>query len=99
MAVLPFPTFLMGEYGDNPLAVVVFAGTMASISALEVLMFARAHHLELMHERLAPEAYKWGFRAAMLPVAMFILTMPLVFISPYLALASWPEIGVVGGTC
>ena len=97
VALLPFPTFLVGEYGDNPLSVVVFAATMATISALEVLMYARAHHLELMHRRLSPAIYRWGFRSSMLPVAMFVVTMPVAFVSPYLAMGLWPVIGFLGG--
>jgi hypothetical protein len=29
IAFLPFPTSLLGEYGDNELAVVIYAGSLA----------------------------------------------------------------------
>ena len=57
----------------------------------------RAHHLELMHRRLSPAIYRWGFRSSMLPVVMFVVTMPVVFVSPYLAMGLWPVVGVLGG--
>lgn len=96
VALLPFPTYLVGEYSDNPLSVVVFAASMAAISGLEVLLYARAHHFELMQNRLSRDAYRWGFRASTFPVVMFVATMPLAFISPIATMISWPVLSAVG---
>jgi uncharacterized membrane protein len=41
IAFLPFPTGLLGEYFENPLAVAIFATTAAAVSAVETV-FVRA---------------------------------------------------------
>ncbi len=97
VALLPFPAYLVGEYGTNPMSVIVFAAVMATISALEVVMYSRAHHRHLMHEQMTEASYRLGLLRSAVPVVMFVVTMPLAFVSPLLTMLSWPVLSVAIG--
>ena len=44
IALLPFPTALLGEYFSNPLSVVIYAVNVAIVSGMEVVLFSRAQN-------------------------------------------------------
>ncbi|MDQ3586845.1 MAG: TMEM175 family protein [Actinomycetota bacterium] len=89
IAFLPFPTDLLGNYFDNPITIVVYALTVAAVSGLEVVMFTRAHHNDLIDPPLTYEVFRWARAAASSPVFFFAISIPLAFLSPVLACAMW----------
>ena len=89
VAFLPFPTALLGSLFENPLSVVVYAVAVAAVSGMEVLLFRRAHLDGLMTRKLSPEVYRWGVLASLSPVAFFLLSIPLAFVSTTLAVIVW----------
>ena len=54
IAFLPFPTALLGNYFDNPLAVSVYAAAVAIVSGLEVVLLRHAHHTRPADARRCP---------------------------------------------
>ncbi len=99
VAVLPFPSALVGEYEGNPMSVIVFAVVLAAISGLETVMFAYAHRSGLLRSALAGDSFRWWVMASLQPVVVFTVTIPLAFVSTTLTLVSWavlaPVIGAV----
>lgn len=89
VAFLPFPVALLGEYEQNPISFLLFAACMAIISALEVVMFVYAVRKDLTRAPIAPEVLRYGLIGSGAPVIVFVLSMPLAFINPTLALGSW----------
>jgi len=89
VAFLPFPTDLLGEFDGNGGASALFALNMALISALEVVMFRRAHQAGLMRNSLSPHAYRFALRISTAPVVLFVLSIPVAFAYAYAAQGMW----------
>ena len=60
VAFLPFPTDLLGNYFDNPVAVSVYAVAVAAVSGLEVVLFARARSAGLLRRPIPADVYPLG---------------------------------------
>jgi uncharacterized membrane protein len=89
VALLPFPTGVLGEFGRNPISVVAFAVNMAAVSAMEVVLFSHARRRRLLREEWPTEVVRWYLRAALSPVLMFAVSVPVAFAAPWLAIALW----------
>jgi uncharacterized membrane protein len=89
VAFNPFPTALLGEYFENPLSVVIYAVNVAVISGMEVVLFRHAYHAGLLSMDLPPAVYRWGAAMSLAPVVLFLLSIPIAFISTTLAVAMW----------
>ncbi|HLM25909.1 MAG TPA: TMEM175 family protein [Thermoleophilaceae bacterium] len=89
IAFLPFPTDVLGNYFENPVAVALYAVNVAAISALEVLMFDRAHKQDLLDPRLSESVFRWSRAGALAPVVFFSLSVPVAFVSSALACVFW----------
>jgi uncharacterized membrane protein len=89
IAFLPFPTDILGNYFENPVAVSLYAITVALISGLEVIMFNRAHQRDLLDPKITEEVFRWSRAAALTPVVFFAVSVPFAFISSGLACLFW----------
>jgi uncharacterized membrane protein len=89
VAFLPFPTALLGEYFENPLAIVVYAVAVAVVSGMEVVLFRIAYRGGLMAKRMPEDVYRWGAMLSLSPLVFFMLAIPLAFVNTSLAVASW----------
>ena len=89
IAFLPFPTALIGNYFDNPLAVAVYAATVAVISGLEVVLLRHAHRNGLLARAMPEDVYRWARGSSLLPVAFFAASVPVAYLSSELAVAIW----------
>lgn len=89
VAFLPFPTALIGRYEDNPVSFVLFALCVAAISGLEVVLFVVAVRQGLTKVALSSSLKRYAVLAQTLPVAFFLLSIPLAFWNPSWALYSW----------
>ena len=96
VAFLPFPTALVGEYEGNPISFVVFALSMAAVSLTEVVMTDHAERADLLRAELSPEARKWGRAASVFPVVVFLVSIPIAFVSTTSALLSWLVLSPIG---
>ena len=89
VALLPFPTGVLGEFGDNPISVVAFAVNMGAVSTMEAVLFSHARRRRLFREEWPEGVYRYELRASLSPVLMFALSVPVAFASPRLAIALW----------
>ncbi len=97
VALLPFPTSMIGEYESNPISGVVFAANLAVISLLETAMLAHAHRADLLRRPVPEPRYRAERLASLQPAVMFVATIPLAFISTTLMLLSWLVVRPVAG--
>jgi uncharacterized membrane protein len=89
IAFLPFPTALLGQYFENPLSVAIYAGAVAIVSGMEVVLFRHAYRHQLFTRPLKPEVYRWGALMSLSPVIFFAASMPVAFLNTTLAVATW----------
>jgi uncharacterized membrane protein len=89
VAFLPFPTALLGEYFSNPVSVAVYAPVVAAISGLEVVMFVQAARGRLLRRAVPRGVFRWGMTASLLPVALFLASVPVAFLNTRLAVVVW----------
>ncbi len=89
IAFLPFPTRLVGQYEANPISVVLFAMCLGIISTLEAVMFRHAVKHDFMRRPMSAELYRYGMTQSLIPVGLFVVSIPIAFLSPTLALLSW----------
>lgn len=97
VALLPFPSSLVGEHEGNPVSVLVFAVVLAVISTMETVLLAHAHRSDLLLERPPPAEYRRWLVDSLQPVAVFVVTMPLAFVSTTLTLLSWAVVSPLIG--
>lgn len=97
VALLPFPTSMIGEYESNPVSGVVFAANLAIISLLETVMLTHAQRAGLLRHPASERRYRAERLASLQPAVMFVATIPLAFISTTLMLLSWLLVGPVAG--
>jgi uncharacterized membrane protein len=89
VAALPFPSAVMGLYGSERTAVVLYASSMAVAGSLlgALLLVARGRRL------LTPEATQEGIVASLwnsaATVAVFTLSIPVALVAPTVAPYTW----------
>ena len=89
IAFLPFPTALIGNYFENPVAVGSYGVAVALVSGMEVVLFRRAYGAGLIEGDMPVTVYRWGVRNSLLPVAFFLLSVPVAFLNTAAAAACW----------
>ena len=90
IAFLPFPTALVGRYEENVIAFAFFAAMLSAVSALETVLFVIAERRGLLAVAVPRDVYRFGIVASTLPVAVFVLSIPLAAATnSTVALLSW----------
>jgi uncharacterized membrane protein len=89
IAFLPFPTGVLGSYFENPISVATYALAVAIVSGLEVVLFRHAYRARLLVREMPEAVYRWGAWSSTLPVAFFVLSVPVAFLNTYAAAAVW----------
>jgi uncharacterized membrane protein len=89
VAFLPFPTALLGSFFENPLSIVTYASTVAVVSGMEVVEFRHAFRRGLFQKQVPGDVYRWGVLVSTSPVAFFVLSIPVAFVSTGLAAGVW----------
>ena len=86
IAFLPLPAGILGEYWENPLAVVIFLGYVSLRSAMEVLLVLVAARAKLFVEPIGRRFRRWSILGSLTPVAAFLLAIPVAFASTLAAM-------------
>jgi uncharacterized membrane protein len=89
IAFMPFPTALVGKYENFSITVIIYAITLAAASFLDAAMYARAQHEHLFRDAIPPDVFRFGLIASLVPVVAFLVSIPIAFLDPTLALVSW----------
>ena len=89
ISFLPFPSSLLGDQADNGVAVALYALCIAAVAGLEVVLqwIAKTHDLYL--EPPPPTSYRWNLIASSTPVAIFLVSIPIAFVSPQVGILIW----------
>jgi uncharacterized membrane protein len=89
IALLPFPTDLLGNYFENPIAIVVYTLNVSVVSGMEVVLFRKAYRADLLSARMPEDVYRYGVRTSTSPVLFFLLSIPVAFLSTTVAVLMW----------
>ena len=89
IALLPFPTGLVGEFPQNPISIVAFAVNMAAVSTMEAVLLSHAWRNKLLSQDMPRDAFRWMLTMSLSPVALFVLSLPVAFIATWLAVLVW----------
>jgi uncharacterized membrane protein len=89
IALLPFPTDLLGNFFENPISITIYATNVGIISGMEVVLFREAYRADLLAASMPEDVYRWGVVGASSPVVIFMLSIPVAFLSTTAAAAVW----------
>jgi uncharacterized membrane protein len=89
IAFMPFPTALLGRYDGDVIAVAVYAVVMATASLVEALMFRHARRHDALRTPITDTAYRQSMRASLLPVGVFLASIPVALWQPAASMAMW----------
>jgi uncharacterized membrane protein len=88
MVLIPFTSETIGQYGDYPIATILYTLNMVALSFAAGLMM---HHAS--RRGLARPEYEWdvdlSYRSSLFTTAVFALSLPLVFVVGPWAPLSW----------
>lgn len=87
---VPFPTALLGAYGDLRFVVVFYALSQALVGFTSAILWRYASKDRRLIATETPESLvRYLMRRALTPGAVFLTSVPLAWISPRLAMYAW----------
>ena len=90
VSFIPFPTAILSEYGDQPLATALYAGTMAATGFVGTLLWWYAtRERRLVDEDLDPRLVTYAMLRGVSAATIFLLSIPLAFFRPSVAHYAW----------
>ena len=90
IALIPFPTALIGEHGDLPLAVVIYAGTLSAAGLAGFLCWVYALKADLVAPDAPHHAVRSGARRGLAaPIVMLSSLLLLPIVSTYVVELTW----------
>jgi uncharacterized membrane protein len=93
IALIPFPTSVISQYVDNPMAFALFAVVLSAVAATDALLIAYAEPAGLMRKPWTPPEHRFAVQEALAPIVLFIGTIPLAFlINPIPTIVLWPPL-------
>ncbi|MEI2642583.1 MAG: TMEM175 family protein [Candidatus Nanopelagicales bacterium] len=97
IALLPVPASMLGDYWRNPLAVALFAVYASAVSGMEVVLFVVAWKGGLFVAQPSREFARMQILGSLSPLLVFLSSIPLAFVSTWLALAWWFAASTLAG--
>lgn len=88
ISLLPLPTSVMGEYGEQGIAVVVYAFTIAVIGLIKAAMLAYAHRAGLLVPAVRPHVAGLLARGLVVPI-VFLASAPIALVGADAAKYCW----------
>ena len=95
IAFLPFTTGLLGDYSSVGEVIAIYALNVAAISLLEVMMFVVAHRSGLVERPLPADVYRYAVLESLVPVVVFLVSIPVAFLNHYAAYACWASLLII----
>lgn len=89
VAVLLFPTAVLGRYGNQPTAIALYAAVMALTGSLLTLLMLAARHRGLLSAAASGAKLRASLWRSVSMVVVFGLSIPVAFIAPRVAPFTW----------
>jgi uncharacterized membrane protein len=95
IVLIPFTTEVLGDYSDTTEAVVLYAAAIGGVALVNWFMIRHA----LRREHISPEhrsvTEPFGGTMALINPAVFLLSIPVGFVSPFVAEMMWAGLAVI----
>ena len=95
VAVIPFTSQVLGDYGDRSAAVILYAASIAAVALVLAVQVSHAYRRGLLREDYRAEA-RASAPGAFAAVIVFCASIPLALIDPVVAMVSWIAASPVG---
>ncbi len=95
IGLLPFASEVMGRWGDTSVGTAVYAALLSAAALAHFAMIRYAVHAGLVDERHTPVTRQYSHGSALILPGLFLLSIPLAFLSPYAAQGLWVATFVV----
>jgi uncharacterized membrane protein len=91
ISFLPFPTSLLGEYGEEQLSVVIYAATaaLASLLLVSISWYATSEHRLVAPDSVDDEVERIQRVQGLAVPVVFLLSIGISFFNPRAAMYSW----------
>jgi uncharacterized membrane protein len=89
IAFTPFTTAIVGTYGNQPLAIVLYAITLGTASLLDAVLFWYAQRNGLLRRRMRDDVFRANLFASLAPVLVFALSIPVAYADSEHAFLTW----------
>jgi uncharacterized membrane protein len=89
IAFVPFPTGLVSRYENSAITIVIYASALGAASLLEGGMLVMARRAHAFREPPGDDVFRFEVIASVIPVTLFVISVPIAFVSTTLALWSW----------
>lgn len=89
VALVPFSTEALGDYGDEPAAVIVYAANIAAIGLVNSVQLKHCLDADLFLPDRRDYLARYGVLPSLLPSALFLISIPVALVSPVAAIAMW----------
>ena len=95
IAALPFPTSVIAQEGDVPVAAALYAAFGVLTGTMSLILWRYPARAGLVISTVTPEIERYiTYRISVVPI-MFALSIPIAFVNPYLAWFWWIAIFLV----
>ncbi|MBG6056675.1 putative membrane protein [Cryobacterium sp. MP_M5] len=90
VAFVPFPTAVLSEYGEVTEAVVLYAATVAAISAVQAWLWVAARRAGLLHPAVDRGVYRYLLRNSLVSAVVLAASIVIALLGqPLAAMYSW----------
>ena len=87
---LPFASSVLGEHGNDPVAATFYALCVAATGLVETALWAYASRGHRLLDAAVPSrAIRLASLRAATPPGIFLLSIPLIWLNPHVAMLSW----------
>jgi uncharacterized membrane protein len=89
VAFLPYPIRLGGAFDQNPLPMIIFTCNVAAVSGMEGVLLWQAYRARLLKVQPSAAGIRWMLTMSLVPVPLFLVSIPVAFVNPWLAPLVW----------
>lgn len=96
IALVPVTSEVLGDYGDNSSAVIVYAIVMAAVSITFQVQITYSYRNELIRPELRDVERRVAGPANLIVAVVFLVSIPVALLSPLAATLMWPLVFLTG---
>lgn len=95
VALIPFTSQVLGDYGSRTDAVILYAASIAAVALVLAVQVSYAYRHRLLREEYRPEA-RASAPGAFAAAIVFAVSIPLALIDPVVGMLSWLAASPIG---
>jgi TMEM175 potassium channel family protein len=96
VALVPVTSDVLGDFGDKPTAVILYAGIMLGLNTTFAVSIYYAHRAKLLRPEAAEMERRFAAPATTAIAAVFALSIPVAVLNPTVGILMWLAIFFVG---